>query len=204
MAVELSETFEVEAPIERVWDFLLSPGQLAECMPGASLTSEWDDGTCAGKVLLRIGAISVQYGGRIHYSEVDETARRAVLSLEATEQGGGNVTGSIGVDLTGREAGTSATVNSSFDLTGRLVQVGRGMIEGASAQIIGQFVANVKRRLEIETDEQDETADQTGIAGTGSGRAEDAIDVGALVWQVLVARIKQFFARLFGGRQQQD
>ncbi len=37
MAIEIQETFSVNAPIDVVWNFMMDPENVAACMPGASL-----------------------------------------------------------------------------------------------------------------------------------------------------------------------
>ena len=38
MAIEIREKFEVAAPIDKVWRFVMDPNKVAACMPGASLS----------------------------------------------------------------------------------------------------------------------------------------------------------------------
>ena len=37
MAIEMKESFQVAAPIDRVWDFMMNPETVVGCMPGAAL-----------------------------------------------------------------------------------------------------------------------------------------------------------------------
>ena len=37
MAIAIKETFVVQAPIERVWQFVMDPKMVVTCMPGAEL-----------------------------------------------------------------------------------------------------------------------------------------------------------------------
>ncbi len=195
MAIELSEVFEVDTGIDRVWAFLLVPAGLAECMPGTSLTGEPEPGRYEGQVALRLGAISVRYKGTMWYEDADAQGHSVVLAVQATEQGGGGVKGNIHVQLEAlADNETRASVSASFDLTGRLVQVGRGMIEGVAARIIGEFIANVKTELEVETVEENLIRNPDAAAD----KVDDEIRVGSLVWHVLWDRIRQLFARLLG------
>ncbi|MBT4161859.1 MAG: SRPBCC family protein [Gammaproteobacteria bacterium] len=197
MAIELSEVFEIATGIDPVWEFLLVPAGLAECMPGTSLTGEPEPGRYEGQVALRLGAISVRYKGTLWYEEVEAGDHKVVLAVQATEQGGGGVRGSIYVELESlADNETRARVNSSFDLTGRLVQVGRGMIEGVAARIIGEFIANVKTELEAE--KQSAEAGSAQDAEAAVDNVDDEIRVGSLVWHVLWDRIRHFFGRLMG------
>ena len=66
------------------------------------------------------------------------------LLAEGNERGGGTVTGTIGCHLVALPdgKGTDVQFDSSVDLTGKLIQVGRGMIEGVASQIVKKYIAN--------------------------------------------------------------
>lgn len=230
MAIELKENFQVAAPAEKVWQFLMRPENVVACMPGASLTQVIDARSFLGTVKLKIGAVTAQYQGKITYTDTDPANHSVTLLAEGTERGGGTVSGAIRtrlVPLPGDTA-TEVRVQSSIDLTGRILQVGRGMIEGVSAQIIRKYVANVKAMLEVPAAQAAPpaatgepigapAAAATAVA-TSAGAApaaaampatasttaatppprEDSIDVGSVVWSVLRERIAAFFRRLFG------
>ena len=38
MALKIDESFEVQAPVQRVWEFLIDPRQVVTCLQGAELT----------------------------------------------------------------------------------------------------------------------------------------------------------------------
>ena len=222
MAIEIRETFQVCAPIDRVWSFMKSPENLAGCMPGASLARMIDDRSFVGTVKLKVGAITASYDGTMTFIKLDDSTRElprlvgakkaAELTLlaEAKEKGGGTVSGTISASLLSLADGnTEVRCESSTDLTGRIVQVGRGMIEGVSKQVIQKFVTNVKSSLEsVPTGEGTEAAAAATTTVPGAVQAEPAarpaiakeesINVLAVVWNVIWEAIRGFFRRLFG------
>jgi carbon monoxide dehydrogenase subunit G len=48
MAITVKESFQVEAPMDQVWRFLLDPHEVVTCMPGAGLEQVVDDTTFLG------------------------------------------------------------------------------------------------------------------------------------------------------------
>ena len=78
-------------------------------------------------------------------------------------------------------------------LTGRIMQVGRGMIQGVSQQLFLQFVESTKARLETP---------RAATGGQGPGTAAETKPIRAipLILRALWAAIVQFFRRLFGRR----
>jgi hypothetical protein len=215
MALDIKESFEVGAPIDAVWAFLNDPQNVVACMPGASLNEIVDDKQFIGSVKLKIGAVSAQYQGTITYTERDTSNYIVKMLAAGNERGGGTVSGTIVTQLESLAGGSATRVvcESSIDLTGKIIQVGRGMIEGVSAQIIKKYVGNVRKLLEAPAAQA--TADaalaaEASANGTDAGTAsappprppmpekEDSINVLAVVFKVIADRIKAFFRRLFG------
>ena len=199
MAIELRQSFQVRAPIEAVWAFLLDPQNVVACMPGASLTQVIDEKSFVGAVKVKVGAVTAQYQGTITYTGIDAAARVVTMLAEGKERGGGTVKGTIVSRLSSIEGGvvTNVETSSSFDLTGKIVQVGRGMIEGISAQIIKMYVGNVRAMLEPIAAAAATAA--PGIAAPPPARQE-SINIVAVVARTLWEGIKGFFKRLFGQR----
>ncbi len=63
MAIEIQETFQVQAPIDAVWRFVLDPHKIAACMPGTELEEVVDDRTFLGSIKVKLGAITTSYKG---------------------------------------------------------------------------------------------------------------------------------------------
>ena len=206
MAIEIKESFQVAAPIEKVWIFMKTPESLAACMPGASLARMIDEKSFVGAVKLKVGAITAAYEGTMTFIKLDDAAHELTLLAEAKEKGGGTVSGTISAKLLAlADGGTDVRCESSVDLTGRIVQVGRGMIEGVSKQVIQKFVAAVKASLETAEAASAEAAGATAEAGVAAPAAavppvvkEDSINVLEVVWNVIWGAIRNFFRRLFG------
>ena len=207
MSIDIKETFKVAAPIDKVWDFFLSPDNVVACMPGASLTEIVSAQRFIGAVKIKIGAVSAQYQGTITYQALDKGAYTMQMLAEGSERGGGTVSGTIATQLVALPdgSGTEVRVNSSVDLTGRIVQVGRGMIEGVSAQIIKKYVTNLRARLEVPGEQAAATAAATAdgvppvpAAAPPLPPKEDSINIVAVVFTVLWNGLRNFFKRLFG------
>jgi carbon monoxide dehydrogenase subunit G len=163
MAIEIRETFQVEASIDAVWRFVMDPEQVVACMPGAELEEVLDDRTFLGRVKVKLGAITTSYKGRIQFTKVDDAGYEVRMVAEGRETGGGTARGAMRSFLRALPDGrTEVVAEASVDLTGRVMQVGRGMIQGVSHQLFRQFVVSTKERLE-------------GAQG-GEGQAPVAVD----------------------------
>ncbi len=204
MAIELKEVFQVAAPIDEVWQFLMDPIRMIPCLPGASISEIVDDKKFIGAVKLKIGAITVKYTGTITLTTAGQSEYLCVMLAEAKEKGGGTVSGTITTKLVQLDGVIEVTVESCVDITGRIVQVGRGMIEGVAAQIIGKFVKNIKQILEVPVGE---AAPAEGAEAGAAPQAQavhqrdeedDSINVLAVLFKASWDGIVNFFKRLFG------
>jgi hypothetical protein len=134
------------------------------------------------------------------------------LLAEGNERGGGTATATIACQLVSIEGGTDVQFESSVDLTGKLIQVGRGMIEGVAGQIVKKYIANVRKMLEVEAP-ADGAAPASAAASSAAGETaaqaapaahtaippqEDSINMGAIVFKALWMSIVNFFKRLIG------
>ena len=110
MSIDIKETFKVAAPIDKVWDFFLSPDNVVACMPGASLTEIVNAQRFIGAVKIKIGAVSAQYQGTITYQTLDKDAYTMQMLAEGSERGGGTVSGTIATQLVALPDGSGTDV----------------------------------------------------------------------------------------------
>ena len=193
MAIEIKETLQVEAPIERVWDFVVDPQRVVTCMPGAALDEVIDDKTFLGTVKVKLGAITTKYKGRVEFADIDAQAHSIQMVAEGRETGGGTAKGTIDMRVNELPEGpVELVIEAGIDLTGRVMQVGRGMIQGVSHQLFKQFAASAKEILEAE----DEAAEAAAVAAVAE---QKPVAIVPLIFRTIVAAIVNFFKRLFGG-----
>jgi carbon monoxide dehydrogenase subunit G len=189
MAIEITETFQVKAPVDAVWRFMLDPQRVVTCMPGAQLEEVVDDRTFLGSVKVKLGAITTSYKGRVQITEMDQQARTVKLTAEGRETGGGTAKGTLHSQLLSLPDGqTEVLAKASVDLTGRVMQMGRGMIQGVSHQLFQQFVSSARERLEA----------PPGAASELAPTESTPIRAIPLLLSTLRAAIVGFFRRLFG------
>ncbi len=204
MAIEIKETFQVSAPIDEVWRFMINPENVAACMPGASIAEILDERSFVGNIKLKVGAVTAKYKGKIAFVNLDEATHNMEMVAEGKEPGGGTVTGTIGSHLVSLpDGGTEVFCESSIELTGKIMQVGRGMIEGVSGQLFKKFANNTKKFLEapaVPAGEGTGTAAATGAEGApGSPPVappvdlEDSISILPLIFKTLGAKILKLF-----------
>jgi carbon monoxide dehydrogenase subunit G len=146
------ETFQLQAPADRVWAYLIDPRQVVTCLPGAELTSVQDESTFLGKVKVKVGPVVAAYSGTVVITERDDVARVIRMTGEGRESAG---SGSAKVVITSAVAalpggGTEVRVTADLDIVGKIAQFGRGMIESVNKQMFRQFTECVRAKLEAQ------------------------------------------------------
>ena len=195
MAIDIKETFQVRAPIATVWQFMLDPQKVAACMPGAVLEQVVDERTFLGAIKVRIGAITTSYKGRLQLTDVDETVHSIKMKGEGRETSGGTAKASLASHMKPLpNGGTEVIAEASVDLTGRIMQVGRGMIQGVSHQLFLQFVSAAQAQLEQASGRASAAGEAT--AASAAPPQQQAIRILPLLLAVFRSAILRFFQRL--------
>jgi carbon monoxide dehydrogenase subunit G len=202
MAIEIRETFQVAAPIDAVWRFVMDPNKIVTCMPGAKLDAIVDERTFDGTIKIKVGAITTSYKGRIQLTEVDEQAHKVQMAAEGRETSGGMAKGTMQSTLQSLSDGqTEMCIEASVDLTGRIMQVGRGMIQGVSHQLFLQFVKRTKEHLEsapVEVVSPTEGVAPAAGKSIAPPADDEALSIVPLIFNAIWSAIVGFFRRLFG------
>ena len=93
--MKLEQSFEVDAPLERVWQALIDVERVAPALPGAAVTGRNDDGTYGGTFTVKIGPTTASYAGKLEMQEIDEDGAPGVMHANGTDkrgQGGATAT----------------------------------------------------------------------------------------------------------------
>jgi hypothetical protein len=159
--MELSNSFEVDRPIDEAWAVLTDVERIAPCLPGAQL-QEINGDEYLGIVKVKVGPITAQYKGVASFVEKDDANHKAVLKADGRDtRGAGNASALITADLRAVSAtSTKVDVNTDLTVTGKVAQFGRGVMADVSAKLMDQFADNLGAMLE---------ADAAGPVGSGDG-----------------------------------
>ena len=149
--MKLDQSFEVAAPIERVWKALIDVEHVAPCLPGAQITGRNDDDSYAGSFTVKIGPTTASYAGRLEMEQVDEGAHTATMQAQGNDKRGqGGAKATIVSKLSETPEGkTHVDVTTDYHITGRLARFGRGgMIEDISERLLREFAGRLQASLE--------------------------------------------------------
>ncbi|GGS81549.1 carbon monoxide dehydrogenase subunit G [Planobispora rosea] len=147
MAMRFEHEFTVPVPVEQAWAVLLDVERVAPCLPGAALDSV-DGESFTGRMKVRVGPITVTYRGEAVFQDVDKDAHSLTIKASGKEaRGAGTASATVTARLRPEGADTRVTVETSFNVTGRPAQFGRGVMTEVGAKLIDKFAANLSGLL---------------------------------------------------------
>ena len=195
--MQLENSFQVSAPPDQVFAYLLDIDKVVGCVPGAELTEKVDPTTFKGKVKVKVGPITVAYSGTARISERDDSRRIATLSAEGRETtgpGSARATAQMQVETAGE--GSLVRITTEYHVAGRVAQFGRGVMEDVSKRLIQEMASCIQANVEA-----DEPVDDDASAAVARSSAPAApqtarpVSAFSLFWHLVKLRV----ARLFGG-----
>ena len=146
--MRLEHSFTVDAPADAVWPLLMDVQRVAPCLPGTQSVERIDDRTYRVAVVVALGPMRLSYHGELAIAAADEPGRRAVMSAKATEvRGQGTARATITTTLFPEGNGTRADLVTDLQLTGRVAQMGRGIMVDVSNRLLGEFADCLGRTL---------------------------------------------------------
>jgi uncharacterized protein len=176
--MRIENSFEVPAPPERAWALLLDVPRVVPCMPGAELTETVDETHWKATMAVKLGPVSLTFAADVAREQVDEAARRVVLSTKARElKGRGGATASIESTLEPAGAGTRVSVVTDLQLSGAAAQFCGPVIKTVAGQLTDEFASCLQSKL-------------------GDGPVEEAaparpVSGFAMLWRALLSRFRR-------------
>ena len=146
--MELTHRFTVPTGVDETWAHFEDIASVAECFPGAQVTSA-DADSFAGSVKVKLGPIALVYNGSGTFVEKDEAAKRFVVDAKGKDKRGNGTAGAhVTVQMTDAGGGsTDVSVETDLAITGKPAQFGRGVMQDVSDKLLGQFVDCLEQRL---------------------------------------------------------
>ena len=172
--MELQNSFTVPSDVETAWKTLLDVEAIAPCMPGATLeTVNGDDFT--GNVKVKLGPVSMVYGGEARFVSKDDVAHVAVIEGTGKESRGTGTAKALVTTTLVQEGPNSTRVDVTTDLTitGKAAQFGRGVMQDVAGRLVDQFAGNLEQVIGARG------AGATAVAATGAAVVVEGVSAQA-------------------------
>jgi carbon monoxide dehydrogenase subunit G len=196
--MQIENEFEVGAPPDRVYAFLLDVNRVVTCMPGAELSEVVDPTTFRGKVRIKVGPITVAYNGTARIADRDESARVATLEAEGRETTGpGSARASARMSVEEASGGSRVRLVTDYTVAGRIANFGRGVMEDVSRRLVSQMADCIKASLEVAEAPAPAAEERPEAAAPAAAEPPPARPVNALslFFAVLWDRLRRLFGR---------
>jgi uncharacterized protein len=202
--MNFENTFEVDAPIDQVYDALMDVERVAPCVPGAQVLDRKSDDAYEVAIKVKVGPMSMLYKGTVEIVDRQPEEHKAQMRAKAREsRGQGNADAQVHMALTSDNGKTHGTIDTDVKLSGKAAAMGGGVIKEVSGKLVDQFAKNLAEMLGEGSASTKPTPEAAAAAGpatptadtpTSSTTAEpaesDALDVGNLVGPMVVARLR--------------
>ena len=174
----IENDFDVAATAADVYALMIDPERVATCMSGAEVLGKRDDGAYDAQVTVKLGPVKMKYKGTVSIVETDAGARTATMLAKGSEERGqGTAQATLTMAVAEREGGSHVSVSADMLITGRVAQMGRGVMQDVARRMIAQMAQNMEALL-------------TGGAQPAAG---DSVQAGSLLGSVVADRAKRIF-----------
>lgn len=146
---DFQEVYSIKAPLSRVWDFLVDIKKVGKLIPGCQGVEVVDDKTSIVTVQTKVGFISARF--KIKTSVVEEDPPRSLVAVGKGEDSRMasyiNLKNFLSLKPLS-ESETEVTFKAETMVSGRLGNLGWGVMKKKAEGMAKTFVAEVKKALE--------------------------------------------------------
>ena len=146
MGLNFDGSYQVNAPQEKVWEFVIDPNKIGQCLPDLKTLEIGPDNTFTAVVRVGIGFMKGDF--KFHLAILEQTPP-SHARLKGTGSGvGSSVNMDASIDLAEANSGTRLTYRAEVQVGGTLASVGQRVIGATVEKTIVQVFDCVKRQLE--------------------------------------------------------
>lgn len=145
----IDQQVTVQAPIDRVWDFVMDIPAVSRCVPGVEEFEAVDPDTYQGAVRVKVGPIAVRLQGRIVVSERNRETYTARLDVSAAEK---RIASTVNAKTTltlvpQGEGATELRIHTDAAVLGKLGEFGQAVMKRKADQLVEEFARNMARAI---------------------------------------------------------
>ena len=145
--MEITGSYSIAAPRERVWNLMLDPAAIASCIPGCEQLEPDGENRYRARITLGISAIVGTYDGVVVISDKVEPESYK-LSVEGQGKPG-FVKGDAAISLVAEGSATTVNVTGSVQTGGAIARMGQRLIGAAAKMMQDKFFACMRGKLEV-------------------------------------------------------
>lgn len=144
--IEINEQFDVPtAPPRAVWALLSDPHDVVNCVPGAALGDEHEDGSFDGSLTVKFGPAKVTFRAHIELALDAEAMTGSVTARGKDSQGGTRFRAAMTFQVTQKpeQPGSTVLITGENEISGKL----SGIVESGAKIVIKRMSADFAENL---------------------------------------------------------
>ena len=143
--VEVNEQVDVEAPPRAVWDLLSDPRAVVDCVPGASLGEQQEDGRYDATLMVKFGPARVTFNAKVALEFDAATMTGKVTSTGKDTQGGTRMRGTMTFKVVERPEppGSTVPIEATVEITGKLAM----LVESGAKLVVKRMTTEFSEQL---------------------------------------------------------
>jgi uncharacterized protein len=148
-ALQFEKQVEIQAPREKVWNFIWDVDRFIACVPGCKDAKTVEEGKRYSATMVeKVGPFKVEFPTTIEVLEREELSRIKAQATGADNKIGSRMKLDLEVKLLEQDAKTILHFVAGVDILGKLAALGHGIIKRKADQVLEEFAQEVKKRLE--------------------------------------------------------
>jgi len=143
--IDVNERIEVPSAPRVVWDLLSDPRAVVDCVPGAALGDEQEDGSFDATLVVKFGPAKVTFQAKITL-ELDAARMVGQVSAKGKDNQGGTrvrATMTFRVEEQADPPGSAIPIDAQVEITGRLAT----LVEGGAKLVVKRMTGEFSERL---------------------------------------------------------
>ena len=191
--MRLETAFDVAAPPEQAWRYLLDVSTLAQCVPSFEARPPAANGVHAGELTIAHNGTSVRGVGRLRAIDADLDQRTASIGIEGRELGGPAIaSGLLSASVVDESGASRVVLSADVDLAGHRAAADTVLADGQ--QMLDEFAAELGRRMQEQpraTDGNQSTAERVPEPSPRieqSSSEPEVLDLGSVLGERMLAR----------------
>jgi carbon monoxide dehydrogenase subunit G len=145
--IEVSERIEVASAPRTVWDLLSNPHAVIDCVPGATLGEQQEDGSFDATLMVKFGPAKVSFRAKVAL-EMDAAAMVGHVTARGRDNQGGTrirakMTFSVVEQSPSQPQSSTIPIDAQVEISGRLAS----LVEGGATLVVKRMTSEFTERV---------------------------------------------------------
>jgi hypothetical protein len=150
--LEFTDTVELDADPETVWDSISDPAVLTRCVPGADSIERVDERTYAVEITRGVSKLTVSLSGEAEFVEMNPPDYLVTTASAFDSKTGSDFQILSGMEMAETDTGTALTYQAEVTVSGGVASMSSAVFKPIVKRDVDTYFGNVKDEIEGDTD----------------------------------------------------